>query len=408
MPPEPKLPPFPQARWVAPVMAVFLAFACLAAPLKGFVAPRLNWDMLAYVGITLSWQGLPPDEILARSFADAHAYAAAHGLMKFYNELIDPSDAYRHAVSTDPQAFLNQFPFYRIRPFYLALVRLLSSFGGSVVAVCVAISAASVLLLTSSVAIFCVRSLGWWKGALLAAIYVLSPSVFEIASFQTPDALSAAVVGCGIALLLRGWSALGAVTLLFGVTVRSDQMIMNGLLGVAMLGLWLLRDPARSGRRRGDLLAAGILLASAPVERLMSHMVGGFGYAVLFDNTFISGFTATPQNLGDFTLSIGKLVSIYLNGLLAAFRNGVAWEVFGLMAAQVVVLGMLNWPRRGVALVAAIAMTAGVRFAIFPSADLRLFAPVIVAQALALFWLIGGGAALSGTSPSAHPPSSGR
>jgi hypothetical protein len=365
-----------------------LILACLAAPLSGLAWPRLNWDMLAYVGIVASWHGLSPDETLARTFADAQTYAAAHGLTKFYNDLIDPTNAYRHAVSTDPQAFLNQLPFYRVRPLYLALVDAFSSVGGSVVAVCVAISAASALALNASVAVFSVRHLGWTLGALLAGAYALSPSVFEVAYFQTPDALATALAGIGVALLLGGWAAPGAAVLLADVTVRSDQMIMNVLLGIAWFGLWWRPDPAGLERRGRDLLAAAILLASAPVERAMAHAVGGYSYAILFDNTFLNGFTATPQTLGHFALTPGKLISIYATGLIAALRNAAAWQVIALAVGQGVALRHLGWPRRGIVLAATVAATAAARFAIFPSADLRLFAPVIAAQALVLIWLI--------------------
>jgi len=363
----------------APTLAIWCAMLVIAAvaPMAGLFWPRLNWDMLAYIGIVQSWAGHSPADVLTATFADAHRYAATHGLERFYAELVNPQNEYRLAVSTDPQAFQNQLPFYRIRPLYLALLWLVAHATATMTAATVWISAASVFLTNVLVGSFSLRSLGARWGLAAAGVFALSPVMFDVAQMSTPDALSSLLVCAGLLALVSRHMLVGAVLLLLAALTRSDQIVMNALLALATLAA-TLREPKR------PVLAMSVLLASVVIAKAVERMVGGYSYEILYKISFIAGFKANPLDVLSATVGMGKVISTFVLYLIGGFRNASLWQLLLVFGASGLVCLRRGWMRDETMLSLGILATLLVRVALFPSPDLRLVAPVLAGQFIVL------------------------
>ena len=70
---------FIPTRWAAAGL-IGVAFACtFASAITGWMAPKLNWDLLAYAALVMSWLGTVDPH--AAVYADATAFAQTHGLV---------------------------------------------------------------------------------------------------------------------------------------------------------------------------------------------------------------------------------------------------------------------------------------------------------------------------------------
>jgi hypothetical protein len=348
-------------------MAV-IAACCLFAPLSGLIWPQYNWDMLAYIGIVKSWHSADPTVIHNAAYADAQHFAASWALQKPYAQLIDPNSAYRHAMATDPQAFLAQFPFYRLRPLYLLLLDLLSHVTGSVAAATLLVSTAATLGLNALVATFALRRAGLVAATLLVPAFCLLPPVMMIARFETADALTTLLVAAACIAFLRGRDLLAAAMLCVCVMVRSDTMVLNAVLAFCLIA-------ARVAGRwpRPVWQPAALLLASVGLARAIEAQAGSYGYRTLFHVTFMEGFTPTPAIYAHAAIPLRRVMTALVEGVSDGLANGGFSAV---LLCGLAILALRPAATRDRVLAAALALTFLVRLAVFPSPDVRLVATI--------------------------------
>ncbi len=103
---------------------LFIATYCIAQFAHTLLNPSEVWDMLGYAASVHSLTGASSAEIHATVFSDLKAYATPAE----YQELTS-STPYRITMSTDPEAFSQQIPFYKIRLLYVFLLLALTKCG---------------------------------------------------------------------------------------------------------------------------------------------------------------------------------------------------------------------------------------------------------------------------------------
>jgi hypothetical protein len=361
-----------------------MAACCLFAPVSGLIWPQYNWDMLAYIGIVRSWHSADPAFIHDGAYADAQHFASIWALQKPFALLVDPTSPYRHAMATDPLAFIAQFPFYRLRPLYLLLLDLLSHLTGSVAAATLVVSTSATLAVNALVAAFAIRRVGLRYATLLAAAFCLSPPVMMIAKFETADALTTLFVLAACVSFLRGRDVLAAAILCVCVAVRTDTMVLNAVLACCLIG-------ARLARRwpRPVWQPAALLLVSVGIARAIEASAGSYGYRTLFHVTFMEGFTATPAAYAHAAIPLRRVVTALAEGLSDGIANGGFAAVLLCCLAIVALAVLRQAAARDRLLAAALAATFLVRLAVFPSPDVRLVAAIFAGLFVVVTNLIG-------------------
>src|ERR1700716_2496702 len=98
-----------QIATLAPAVLYFFVAAALAS--YAFLWPSNNWDMLPYAGVIASWQTSDADAI------HRDAYASIRGLPE-YAVLVGtgPVSKFKHDIFSDSIHFVQQLPFYSIKP----------------------------------------------------------------------------------------------------------------------------------------------------------------------------------------------------------------------------------------------------------------------------------------------------
>jgi hypothetical protein len=383
----------PVPGWL--LLAAAAGAACVG-PVTALVWPQINWDMLAYIGIVKSWSLSDPAAIQHAAYADALRFAHAMHDDPAGAALVGGND-YRRLMARDPASFLEAFGFYRIRPLYEVLLAVVARATPTVAQATVVISACAALIANLAVLAFARRRAGAVAGALLGMGFALSPVIVTVAGYSTADALGTCVVLLGVMALVSGRAVLGAAILAGSVGVRSDFMLMNAaMLGVLAVAWW-------RGWWRVPVAALALLAASIVAARAIEAWGGSFGYHVLYYNTFVQTLLH-PAHPGPMPVPAHRWVTAILEGVHAGLANG-AFSLPLLVALLVVaVLGAADLRDRAVLVFLALALALGGRILLFPSADVRLSAPIFGGVFVVLCAAIGTRRRLGAAWPPPRPP----
>ena len=156
------------------------------------------------------------------------------------------------------------------------------------------------------------------------------------------------------------------------VSLLAIAMLLNVLLAAALVGL------RGSEPWRTRLLAAGVLLLSLPVIKMIEAGVGNYGYVALWHYTF-EGFVPHPGALASVPLQLRPFLGAVLNGVKENLGNGGLWSALLLLgsAAWLLFHAKVFWRDARTALLLAALFYLPARLFLFPSHDLRLMAPLI-------------------------------
>ena len=200
--------------------------------------PFHNWDVVAYIAAAEAFEQPDPVALHAFTYAELRNVLPADKYEELARE--HPQDnsrgtVYRHAVRSDPAAFVDQLPFYQIKPAYNGLVFALYKSGIDIELATHLISGVAIAM---ALMIVC-----WLAIARLAPPLVYLPpllawqfGVLELARFSTPDALAFLVVVAAVALLLRQRVAAALIVLPLALAIRPDLILLTmPLSGIVLL-----------------------------------------------------------------------------------------------------------------------------------------------------------------------------
>jgi hypothetical protein len=348
--------------------AISIALLCVL-PFK----PAPDWDRIAYVAVAMSFEIDDPAELHASVYREFKAAADAHT----YRALTEGRDrlapGYRKAVSTDPKAFAQQLPFYRIKILYVLAIYLLAKLGmgfffaaSFVPAVCVALS----LWVVYAIARPRVETVYMYVLPLLCAAF----GIVYIGRMATPDGLALLAILLAGYFFLRGhWALL--VVLPIAVGVRPDLILLGVLFSAYLL---FSRD-----YRRAFTVAS--LAACVTVYVAIETLWGSHGWATLIHHSFIERLTHPA------TAKIELTASKYLAVLFGDPKGGTVFTVYlslAIMAAYRVVRERLqsNTERKAAALLAISFVYVAVHVALFPALLNRFFAGPYILTACIFAW----------------------
>ncbi|KYF64307.1 hypothetical protein BE04_26920, partial [Sorangium cellulosum] len=257
---------------------VYCCVVVCVAGIRGFGSPRYGWDVLGYSGVVLSYDSNDPVVIHGGAYGalrDAAPAAVVHELTS--------SSPYRAEVAHNPQAFIEQLSFYRMRMLYSSLLYVLYKCGVNIVQAASAVSALSYVLLALVGLLWMKRHLDPVCAALVSGFLFLSSPFTHVANIPTPDGLAALiVVAAGYAFLEAGNRRLSFVLLTVAVLVRHETAILG-----LMFSAWLLlfRRAERLRARLACFAASSSAILGAYV--FVTRLNGAYGWRTLFHHTFI-------------------------------------------------------------------------------------------------------------------------
>lgn len=269
-----------------------------------------TWDVVAYVGAALSWQGGDAAAVHTRTYELLRRELSA----PVYESLV--AGPYASAMASSPTEFQSQLDMYRIKPLYTGILSILGAVGFSLVDSSVFLSVVPALLLCGLIYI-------WLRGCMpahfaLAITILLSlcSRLFDVARVVLPDSLSALILVLAIYLLIERQSALrwSLILLTLSILVRTN----NILFVVPLLAFMIYQDYTRTGwKNPATRQKAAALVASVLLYLLVS---GWFGHDWwrLFYHTFI-----------------GSIVDI--NGFAIAFSLDLYADVLRSRLTQIVI-----------------------------------------------------------------------
>jgi hypothetical protein len=346
---------------VVRVLQVAVVVALLFVNLR-WSRPYYNWDMLPYIAVAFHLGGASVEEAHARAYE-----VARETLPPAEYDLLTQANDYRRTVAGNPAAFVQQLPFYSVKPAYSLLILGLERAGLNPVRASVMISQASYLMIG-------ILMLAWLGSLLSPPLAIVStwgvmsaPFLLDLARFSSPDALSTALVLSALWLALEaGRFCAGESLLLLAIAVRPDNV----------LWLLVLAGYGARGPRRGRV-AAAFAIAGIVACLALAHWSRDPGWTTLFYHSFVQRL-AYPET---FAPSLGPLgfARIYLREshpahlppFLALFLVIGIW----LFAHR---LRRYGWRDTGVALLGIAGLFAGLHWLAYPDED-RFLAPAYVA-----------------------------
>jgi hypothetical protein len=216
----------PRWRGVALIWAVvyFLLVTGLAS--YAYRYPDNAWDMLGYMGVIASWRTTDATSIHEEAYSAIHSkpkYAALAGN--------DATSEFHRDVAHDSVHFVQQLPFYSVKPLYCIAAAGLHRAGFSL---------PGSLLMISLFSFICYALLAWvWLRKYLmdpwctifSGLLILTPPLFHLGRIGTPDALELLLLVSGLYLMLEHSKAAAGCTLfLVAIWVRPDAIVFVGLL----------------------------------------------------------------------------------------------------------------------------------------------------------------------------------
>ena len=264
-----------------------------------------------------------------------YSYVVSHDVKEFKSNGGVPAGY----VAMPDQSYVQQAPYYRVKVFFVLLVRGAAKFFGVIRAPFV-VSALAYFL--SGLAVwFWLRTAGVnepWRS--LAGLFLMFSSVAtDTARMGTPDMLCTLLLVLGAYLLLQtGHSVYGGVLLLLSVLTRTDCLILAS--GLIALALWKKRVGPRFAGISLALFAAGYFA----ISRI------GYSYGQLLAFTVRTG---------------------YVRGFLHGFAK-TELAIYAPFALLALIALKRAYERE---LIVLCAITLGVRYVLLPHLEIRYLLP---------------------------------
>lgn len=271
--------------------------------LNGTHYPILNWDIIGYTAAAHFNAGLRGEELHKTTYDEIQTVVPA----EVFDELT--RSTYRETVASNPVSLEQHMPFYTIRMGYLWAL--------AAAATVLKISVAQATYWVASFfAALCIIVLGslfslpylWWFFLFPIALHIAG--FRDLAALSTPDSFSAFLALLTWWLYSKGWLWRALVPLTFLPFVRTDFILVAGLLATFLL--------FKKRWAQGIAFAALPALAYLFVNKINAN----YGYLKIFNFTLIEidPFPATMQ--------IRTSLAPYLQAYLAGFSHLVGHKHF--------------------------------------------------------------------------------
>lgn len=261
---------------------------------------EINWDALGYAGVAYERYYEDDQALHAAVYQDL-----ASTVSQVDYERLTASSSYRSTTAADPEAFIQQLPYYKIRLLHSYAIQALHAMGVNVFHAAVYVSAffAALGLLVAYVVF------GRWMDA--GMVYLI-PFVFYLSDGlvlgKTVSADSMAFVAM---LMVIGFYLMQSRLLFFAlvlcVLIRTDLLLLCG----SVVGLQFLKKPDM----RVHCIVA--FIAVVLIYMWIGSYAGNYGWRVLIEFVFATDLKlAYPADVVDISWRFDDYIGFLFSGLL--------------------------------------------------------------------------------------------
>lgn len=284
---------------------VALAYALALLVMIAWTQTQLEYrfDVLGYIGSALQLSGFDAANLHAEAYRQLQVAVPA----TLYNEMTT-ADAYHADVAANANHFMQQLPFYHVRPLYNALLAGLHAAGLNLVHATMLVTVTAYVAIGALLFVWFTRHLGPIYGAAVAGLLAVSAPLTQAARSGTVDLLSAALVFAAMyALIEHKRVRMFAGLLLLALLTRSDNIFL-----VAMFALYFA-VAAPIALRPPRIHVVSYALAAFALVAVIHAAAGYYGWPTLFYHTFVTPLPAPA----------GTIVTI----TPAAYWHAVDWRL---------------------------------------------------------------------------------
>lgn len=267
------MPAWKSTASIQTLLALFALAGVLA--FNAFSKPLYAWDLLAYIGVVNSYGETDAAAIHERTFSTVREHVPTDVYQGLTGET---GSAYKAATAGNPNYFVQQLPFYSVKPAFPVLMLALNKVGMNLVSAAYAIPRAAYFA-AGLLLFFWIRRYRTLLFTTVATSLLVSlPFFVSLPRYSSPDSLSTlALLSVFYLIVERRNLRLALVLAALAVTIRPDTILLAGLLGV--YAMW--REPAHR-------IAAGTSLAVAVALYLIQVRVSGnYGWATLMYHSMV-------------------------------------------------------------------------------------------------------------------------
>lgn len=349
------------AEWKGwrPVSVVIALLVAVYFIYFAITRPALDWDVVGYTTAMLKSGALGGEGTIdaaalhARSWAAVKPHLSPEGLA-----YLRTGTSYAEAQHLDPAALISQLPLYESKYGYVLLLR-------AVALVVEPVRAIVLVSLSGALGILALLATAAWRldgfGSLAWLPIALLFGLGSFASMVSPDTIFTFACVAGLAAMLSERLRLAVTCFLAAVLLRPDGVVLN----VALCAVLAAR------RQYG---AALVLLFGSVAASAINVMIGKhIGWWAQFHFNFLG-----PQNvLTDFRppFEPGLYVGVLTKQIGTV--SHLAWvhaAVAAVMTAILLLAGTSGGRWAGL-LLGALLAGAAARFLLYPSSELRFYAP---------------------------------
>ena len=334
----------------------------------GYVAysqPTYNWDLLPYVGATLSIDRSDKEYVHRRSYAEAERVLPRQA----FRALTHPRSPFRSQVYQSPENFSQQLPIVRVKPLYIALIYTLQASGVNIVRATVLVSVISGIFTALLVLVWLQGYFSSTWGYLMAASLVFSAGMLTVSRLSTPDALSAALLLLGMFLLLEEkWLVWSGVVFILSIYARLDNII---IVSFVFTYLFLLAPREYRFNRARYMAFITALIAS---YWLISHYAEAYSWDVLFTHA-IERLLVNPKDAYVSLTREGYMAGLLAKSQWALLNPVVSLSIFVMLASAAFSAIKMKFRNRNIYADIIIVTFAAiiVRYALFPLLNVRYY-----------------------------------
>lgn len=268
------------------------------------------------------------------------------------------TSSYRDDMSSNADHFVEQLPYYSVKPLYVFALSLARNMG---------FGWRSGALLSG--VFFCI--LGWllwlWlrkyfgdvETLVFALLLILNPSLLRLVRWTCPDMMGIATVMAGAYVMTETKRTIrGIGLLLVAIWIRPETVIFAGL---AICAGYL--------RHKLSWIEAGVLSTLALGSYAIISVLGGFSYSTLFYNTFIERMNAPAESV--FVITGSSYVHVLVSSIqLVFYANPMLVFPFLVLAIDCFLLKEEDMYS---ALLIAALLSSIILYATFPHMDARYY-----------------------------------
>ncbi len=278
-----------------------------AIVLIGIMKPALNWDMLGYVASAKHFEIDNLVELHSFVFSNLKDYVSPD----MYFSLTDGGNQYRVDMSTNPDLFYQQLPFYEIRPVYTFSILLLTKLGLNIFTSTYAVSLISSVL-GIFLLLFAMKDKIYIGFLYVLPFFLMFFGILSIAKLSTPDAMVFLSLSIFIYLFSKEKITLLLLVIPFLVLVRTDMIIFNFLALAAIFFLY-------TDYKMKVFLSFAITII---LYLFVNNFFNNYGWSTIFSITLVERIS----NPADVSLTVS--VADYLHALARGIFNSLSDRTF--------------------------------------------------------------------------------